>query len=228
MKLSIYFHIGFEGHTRGMWNYAVPSLASLSLVTVILVLGYGRLYPTNIIFQSFLNIPHLLWTHQTSSYSSILTLCYKYVWLNQQPIVVWKLQEQYYSPILKDIPGILDYDWYCDLVTTVGLKLSLRKFNMLYFWCKLKTPVLGIWLGPIVISPGEGSPVYTPKTEHPEKIKGFFRRNWNYFKNFKNQNIFKVDLLLRMPRVESTPQKYTLVIFEFWTHPKLTLIFWCN
>ena len=36
--------MGFEGHTRGMWNYGFLTLSSLARGTDILVSGLGRLY----------------------------------------------------------------------------------------------------------------------------------------------------------------------------------------
>ena len=38
--------MGFEGHTRGMWNYGFLPLSSLARGTDILVSGFGRSYPT--------------------------------------------------------------------------------------------------------------------------------------------------------------------------------------
>ena len=40
------FYMGFEGHTRGMWNYGFLTLSLLARGTDILVSGLGRLYPT--------------------------------------------------------------------------------------------------------------------------------------------------------------------------------------
>ena len=49
--------MGFEGHTKGMWNYGFLTLSSLARGTDILVLGLGRLYSTmDVVFQSCLNV----------------------------------------------------------------------------------------------------------------------------------------------------------------------------
>ena len=50
------FHIGFEGHTVGMWNYAFPHPGSRLRGDRHSSSSYGRLYPTDIIFQNFLNV----------------------------------------------------------------------------------------------------------------------------------------------------------------------------